>query len=373
MPYRCIFTGGGTGGHIYPALAILAEFRLRFPGAEVLYVGTSGLESRIVPASGTPFFEIGSVPHDRKRLLSVFSEFKSLAGAVARARRLIGEFRPDFILGTGGYVSAPSMFAGWLSGVPVFLHEQNAVPGLANRMLNAVARKTFVTYEESVRHLFRKGRAVVTGNPVRREIVSTDPEAAYEFFGFSPERPVVLVFGGSIGASSINAAFARALPALIKKYEGLQIVFITGERDFARYSEILREETARNKCLKLFSFLDKIYYALSIADVTVCRAGATTLAEITAAGKCAVLVPYPHATDNHQHRNAVALSSRGAALLIPDTELAASEALGAALDGLIADRGRIAEIAGNARKLGVLDAASRIVDEIAVALPEGRN
>jgi len=373
LPYRCVFTGGGTGGHIFPALAVLEEFRRRFADSEVLYVGTMGIESRIVPKRGIPFAEIGSVPHDRKKLLSIFPEISSMAGSIRKAGRLIRDFRPDFILGTGGYVSAPSMFAGWLNKIPLFLHEQNAVPGLANRMLNLLARKTFVTYEESVRHLFRQGRVIVTGNPVRREIVTVDRAEAYRFFDFSPEKTTILAFGGSIGAASINKAFASALPSLLNKYKGIQVVFITGEREFAHYSDVLKDEIAKNKCLKLFSFLDKMYYALSIADVTVCRAGATTLAEVTAAGKCTVLVPYPHATDNHQFKNAVALSARRAAFLITDSDLSATGALTENLERLIENGQEVAEVAGNAKKFGILNAAERIVDEITGSLLEGRN
>lgn len=373
MAYRCVFTGGGTGGHIYPALAVLNEFKKTYPDSEFLYVGTNGLESKIVPKNSIPFKEIPVKPHSRKSIFNIFTEIKSLVSAVIKAKKLLKEFKPDFVFGTGGYVSAPVTIAAYLLKIPVFLHEQNATPGLTNKLLNFVANKTFISYNIALKKFYRQANVIYTGNPVRSEIINTDRKDAYSFFNFEPDKTTILAFGGSIGAASINNAFSEVLKRLLAQFPQLQVIFITGERDFARYSEELKDILSLNNNLKLFSFLDKMYNAITIADIILCRAGATTIAEITAAGKCSVLIPYPYATDNHQFKNAEALRNNNAAFLIEDSKISDGNTLYELFYNLINDKSKIKSTACNAKKMGIPDAASRIVNEISSLFSGGRN
>lgn len=364
MSVRCIFTGGGTGGHVYPALAVIREFLKRRPDASVLYVGTGGIESRIVPQNGIAFKAIKASGHDRGSRLAVFGEAVRLWSAVGEAKAVIREFGPDFVFGTGGYVSAPSAIAARLCGVPVFLHEQNAAPGLANRLINTFAARTFVSYEASCGRFIFKDTVRLTGNPVRREIIEADAAEAYGFFGFDPSRKTILAFGGSIGASSINRAVASLIEEFAETMSGLQIIFITGERDYPSYKHLKDSKINKNNCLKLFPFLDKIYYALRVSDIVICRAGATTLSEITAGGRCCILVPYPHATDDHQFKNAMALKEKGAAFVIDDASLGVTGELKDTVIKLLGDESLVETTRRNALAMARPDAASLICDEI---------
>lgn len=364
MAIKCIFTGGGTGGHIYPALAVIKEFLKRRPDTQVLYVGTGGIESRIVPQNNIDFKMISVMGHSRKSFFSIFKETASLFRAVREAGRIISDFKPDFVFGTGGYVSAPAAIAAKIAGVPVYLHEQNAAPGLANRFINSFAKKTFTSYSAaSERFLFKKSVSL-TGNPVRREIIETSAADAYRFFEFDRSKKTILAFGGSIGASSINQAVASMIEELTAAGKDVQIIFITGERDYPQYKHLQESEINKNKCLKLFAFLDKIYYAFKISDIVICRAGATTLSEVTAGGKCSILVPYPYATDNHQYKNAMALVEKKAAFIIDDAALARGGELKDTVRKLINDEKLIEETGKNALSMAMPDAAAKICDEI---------
>lgn len=361
---KAIFTGGGTGGHIYPALALIKEFKKRRPDSEVLYVGTGGLESKIVPDNKIAFRQISVMGHKRGSFFSAFKEIYSLYRAVKEAKLIIKEFKPDFIMGTGGYVSMPSAIAAKLMGVKVFLHEQNAAPGLSNRFINLFAEKTFISYEAGASRFIRKSSLRLCGNPVRREIIEASSEESYNFFGFDPFKKTILIFGGSIGASSINSAAASLIEDLMSGRDDLQVIFITGERDYNNYKYLQEPKINKNNCLKLFPFLDKIYYAFKISDILICRAGATTLSEIMAGGKCSVLVPYPHATDNHQYKNAMALKEKSAAFIIDDGRLNVSKDLNEIVVRLLEDKNLVEQTGGNALKMAMPEAASLICGEI---------
>jgi UDP-N-acetylglucosamine--N-acetylmuramyl-(pentapeptide) pyrophosphoryl-undecaprenol N-acetylglucosamine transferase len=364
MAVKAIFSGGGTGGHIYPALALIKEFRKRRPDSEVLYVGTGGIESKIVPENKIAFRQLAVMGHKRGSFFSAFKEIFCLYRAVREAMRIIKEFKPDFVLGTGGYVSMPSSIAAKLMGVRVFLHEQNAAPGLSNRLINLFAEKTFTSYEAAASRFIFKSAVRLCGNPVRREIIETRSDESYEFFGFDPSKKTILIFGGSIGASSINRAAASLIKDLMAARDDLQVIFITGERDYNDYRYLQESEINKNKCLKLFPFLDKIYYAFKISDILICRAGATTLSEITAGGKCSVLVPYPYATDNHQYKNAMALKEKNAAFIIDDSRLNTGGELKEIIVRLLEDKNLVERTGENALKMAMPEAASLICDEI---------
>lgn len=359
---KAAFTGGGTGGHVYPALAIIKEFLKCHPNSEILYIGTSAIESKIIPSHNIPFHLIKTSSYDRKNKLSIFKNLFTTLKAIYDSIKILKKFKPHFLLGTGGYVSFPASVAAKLCGIPVFLHEQNIAVGLANKIINTFATKTFVSYENSINEFFIKKNIKVTGNPVRSEIFNTNLNEAYNFFNFSSDKKTILIFGGSKGASSINKTSAELIKELLNLDIKVQIIFITGEQEYEKYKYLIDLQNHKNN-LKLYPFLDKIYYALKISDIVICRAGATTLAEITACGCCSILIPYPYATDDHQFKNAMALFEKKAAFVIKDSELNINNLKDLVMK-LLTNEKLIKETKTNALSLAQPNAAQLICNEI---------
>jgi UDP-N-acetylglucosamine--N-acetylmuramyl-(pentapeptide) pyrophosphoryl-undecaprenol N-acetylglucosamine transferase len=343
---RMIVAGGGTGGHLFPGLAV-AEATASDRDS-VLFVGSAfGIEARIIPETRFPFRPISIRGLRGRGWRGALQLLVQLPAAIVRAWRIVAEFRSDVVLGVGGYASFPVVVAAWLRGVPSVLVEQNARPGWTNRVLSRLARRVCTTFPESAAH-FPRGRAVQTGNPVRA--LSAPPPA--EKSGFT-----LLVFGGSQGAHRINQALYDAAEALGREIPSLRILHQTGARDAPwlreRYAELgMRAE--------VHEFIDDMGAAYAAADLVLCRAGATTVAELTTLGKPAVLVPYPFAADDHQRANAAVLAERGAAVLVLDRELDGARLASVVIE-LAADRARLARMAEEARRLGVPDAAARVL------------
>lgn len=349
---RIVFAGGGTGGHVYPALAVAEELRRRRPAAEILFVGgRRGLENRLVPRAGFP---LRSLPLSGYQGASLPAKLlAATAAATGTFRCLLSMLarRPALVVGVGGYASVPGVLAGLAVRTRVMLMEQNHFPGAVNRRLAARADAVCVPSEAARSRL--GGVGLVTGNPVRE---------AFRTIGPPPggSRLSVLVFGGSRGARSINRAMADALPTLAAASPPPRIVHQTGTDDadavaraYARHPELADAEVA--------PFFDDMPRRMEAADLAVCRAGATTLAELAAAGRPAVLVPYPHAADDHQRHNAEAVRDAGAATMIRDADLT-GPALAEAILAAARDPGRRAAMARAARGLAVPDAAARIAD-----------
>jgi UDP-N-acetylglucosamine--N-acetylmuramyl-(pentapeptide) pyrophosphoryl-undecaprenol N-acetylglucosamine transferase len=333
---------------VIPALAIARELRERF-AAEVLFVGTArGLETRLVPAAGfdLSLIQVGAL--NRVGLATKIRTLTALPRAIAAASRILGEFRPDMVVGVGGYASGPAMLAAILRSLPTLVFEPNVVPGFANRVVAPMATMAAVHFEQTARY-FR--RAVVTGVPVRREFFQGP---AYS--GSDNRAPVLLVFGGSQGASALNRATIEALPALRQQIPGIHVIHQTGERD---YNQAQGAYLRSGISAELYPFIDKMPEAFARADLLVCRSGASTVAEVTAAGRPAIFVPFPKAADDHQLRNAEALVRAGAAELIVEAELT-SQRLGEKVGSLLRDRGRLAIMAQNARALAHPLAAEEI-------------
>jgi UDP-N-acetylglucosamine--N-acetylmuramyl-(pentapeptide) pyrophosphoryl-undecaprenol N-acetylglucosamine transferase len=344
---RMIVAGGGTGGHLFPGLAVAERVATEHDSA-VLFVGSSsGIEARVVPRTR---FEFRPIPIHGLRGRGWSGAWQlawQLPTAVARAWRIVGEFGAQVVLGVGGYASFPVVVAGWLRGVPVVLLEQNARPGLANRALGRLARHICTTFDEA-RSGFPAGKVVRTGNPVRALAVA---EAAPRD-GFA-----LLVFGGSQGARRINDAMCAAAGTLRGRIPGLRVVHQTGVSDLERVRQAYSEA---GLTAEVHSFIDDMGAAYGQADLVVCRAGATTVAELTALGKAAILVPYPFAADDHQRANAAVLADHGAGVLILDAELS-GERLAETVVGLASDRRQLAEMEKAARSLAVPDAVERVV------------
>lgn len=319
---RVLVAGGGTAGHIFPALA-LAQSLVDGHGADVAFAGTAGgLEARLVPAAGFSFTAVEARPLVRKVSMRAAAAPISALRSVARCRPLVDA--ADVVVGMGGYVSVPVLLAGVRARRPVVLHEQNAVPGLANRLLSRPARAVALSFAEAGRLLPRRARTVVTGNPVRAEIAAVRDsrdalasEAVGEL-GLEEDRRTVVVFGGSQGALHINRAAAGAL-RLIADRSDLQVVLLTGAGHIDEISRALPAE--RGLRVRLLPFLERMELAYAAADLIVSRAGATTIAEVAACGLPSLLIPYPYATGRHQEANARAFRLAGAASVLRDDEL----------------------------------------------------
>jgi UDP-N-acetylglucosamine--N-acetylmuramyl-(pentapeptide) pyrophosphoryl-undecaprenol N-acetylglucosamine transferase len=346
---RVILAGGGTGGHVIPAIAIAQELRLSLQ-AEVLFVGTAqGLESRLVPAAGFPLrcVQVGALK--RVSLATRLKTVGELPMAIYRAGEILQEFRAEVVIGVGGYASGPAMMAAALSGLPAIAFEPNVVPGFANRVVAPMVSIAAVHFAETARY-FR--RAQVTGVPVRQEFFRVKPIGNAD----DGRHPTLLVFGGSQGAAALNRVVTEALPALRGKLPGIHVVHQTGQRD---YNQAQAAYLQSGISAEVYPFIEQMPAAFGGADLIVCRSGASTVAEITAAGRPAIFVPFPNAADDHQRRNAEVLVQAGAALLLPESELT-SERLVDTVAALLRDRVRLTAMANAARRLSHPDAAGEI-------------
>ncbi|HWP59631.1 MAG TPA: undecaprenyldiphospho-muramoylpentapeptide beta-N-acetylglucosaminyltransferase [Candidatus Acidoferrales bacterium] len=347
---RVIMAGGGTGGHLFPGLAVARALKERNDMVEILFVGSArGIESRVLPRAGFPLETLPIRGLTGRGARGVAEALVGVPASVARALKIIRRFGPDFVLGLGGYASGPMLLAASLRRIPCAIMEQNLRPGLTNRLLGRCARRIFVAYEET-RAFFSSPRVIVSGNPVRWRELPQVPRS---------EKFTLFIFGGSAGAHKINLCALEALAALSDLAPAWRIIHQTGEADFAWVAQAYRKLSF---AAEVFPFIEKMDEAYAAADLIVCRAGATTIAELTAYGKPAVLVPYPFAAHDHQRWNAEALTRQGAAEMILDRELSGPR-LAETLRALYRDRDKIASMAAQARKLGKPEAADTIAEE----------
>lgn len=329
----------------------------------------AGVEARLVPEAGVRFFTLPARGYDRSRPWTLVTGAVEIAFSALRALGLLRRFKPDCVIGFGGYVSIPVGIAARLRHVPLVLAEQNSVPGLANRFLSRFADAVAVTYADSASRLARPERAVLTGNPVRPDVLTADAERGREMLGLPLQRPVLLVFGGSRGARHVNTA-TLALHDRLMSIPGLHVVHVAGRAEAATVLEALKdlpsEEPSR---YHVREYIDDMGSAIAAADLVVARAGASSIAEITAVGRAAVLVPYPYATDDHQSLNARAVADAGGAVVVSDTELDTDEYADAVI-GLICDPAARAEMAEASKALGRPDAAAHVA-RMAVSAAQG--
>lgn len=318
---RLILSGGGTGGHIYPALAIADEVKRVFPKAEILYVGTEkGMEKDIVSKAGYPFRAVDISGIDRSSMLKASRSLIKFPKSFFQAFSIIKEFKPDVVLGTGGYVSFPVVLAGTFFNCKTMIHEQNVFPGLANRNLASRVDYVFLTFEETKKYL--RGRNVkVTGLPVRQEIMEVKREKALHDLELE-DKFTLVAFGGSRGAMSINNAMLEVVQRY-KDDENIQIIWITGHTGYEEIKEKLKQniDDKMKLTLRLFPYMYNIEEALAVAHLAVCRAGASTLCELAILGLPAILIPYPYAAEGHQEKNARSLKEKKAAEMVIDEYL----------------------------------------------------
>ncbi|MBP6634167.1 MAG: undecaprenyldiphospho-muramoylpentapeptide beta-N-acetylglucosaminyltransferase [Kofleriaceae bacterium] len=352
---RLLVAGGGTGGHLFPGVAVAEELRARQPEAPVLFVGTSrGIEARVLPELGWDLALIEVSGLKTVGALGALRGLFRLPRALWQARRTLKAFKPDAVIGVGGYASGPVVLMARLRGIPTAVCEQNSIPGLTNKILGRLVRRVFVAFADSAR-FFKARKVVVAGNPVRRDLVArlSAPAPAAE-----PERPLaVLVSGGSLGAVAVNDLASQALIELARG-RALTIVHQTGQADADKIAARYRDAGV---AADVRPFIKDMAAEYLRADVIVARAGATTVAELAIAGKPAIFIPYPFAADNHQELNAREMAESGAALMFRQADLTPA-VLGDAVRGLLDDAPRRAAMAAAMRQLGKPGAAATVVD-----------
>ena len=361
---KVIFAGGGTAGHINPALAIAGYLKEKQPDTEILYIGNKGgMEERLVPNAGFEFASIHVSGFKRsfspKALKDNIQTVCRAISATSASKKIIKEFNPDICIGTGGYVSGPVLKAAHELGIPILIHEQNAFPGVANKMLSTKAEAVMLAIEDARKHMKEGCNFIVTGNPVRREILLADKAQSRKELGLD-ERPVVLSFGGSLGAQRVNEACAYII-ARSGKDGKYQHIHAYGQYGHWFPDLVKKMGTDISQCsnLDIREYIDNMPVCLAAADVVVCRAGAITISEIQAQGKPAVFIPSPNVAENHQYHNAMALVNKNAGELIEESELT-GELLAEKVDKIVSDKQKLAEYSENARKMAIIDANERI-------------
>ncbi|MCI1986004.1 MAG: undecaprenyldiphospho-muramoylpentapeptide beta-N-acetylglucosaminyltransferase [Lactobacillus sp.] len=351
---RVIVSGGGTGGHIYPALALLEQLKARGLLDEVLYIGTEkGLESRIVPKAGIPFATIELQGFKRKLTLENVKTVTVFLQGLGKAKKILRDFKPDVVVGTGGYVSGAILFEAARLHIPTVIHEQNSVAGVTNKFLARFVDKIGIVFPE-VAAAFPANKIATVGNPRAQQVADLKPNDRLADFGLDPKRRTLLIFGGSRGAPKINQAVQEALPAFGQA--DFQTLFVTGRRHFESVQSQLHGLPAN---VKVVPYVDDMPAILPDIALVIGRSGATSIAELTALGIPSILIPSPNVTHNHQMINAQSLGKAGAAVVIPETALTADFAT--TVVDLMQDDARLVEMTRAAKHLGVPDASDRLI------------
>jgi len=371
--YRIIISGGGTGGHLFPALSIANELKHRFSDADILFVGAENrMEMERVPVAGYRIAGLPAVGYNRKNPLKNIGVALRLLKCLRMAKKIIRDFKPDIAIGVGGYASGPTLWMASSLSIPILIQEQNSYAGMTNKILGKRASKICVAYRGMDR-FFPADRIVMTGNPVRKELETSceNDEESFNYFGLKPGRPVLLVVGGSLGARTINRAIGNGLTAL--QDAGIQVIWQTGKSNYElqRHPELdSGTNYGTDNGLWVNDFITRMDYAYSIADLVVSRAGAGTISELCLLKKPAILVPSPNVAEDHQTVNARALSDHHAAILIPDN-MAEEQLVRKAIE-LLNDRERLHDLSLKIAEFAQRDSAKRIVDE-AVRLMDIQN
>ncbi|MBP5365913.1 MAG: undecaprenyldiphospho-muramoylpentapeptide beta-N-acetylglucosaminyltransferase [Bacteroidales bacterium] len=366
---KVIISGGGTGGHIFPAISIANALKEADPTIEILFVGAKGkMEMEKVPAAG---YEIIGLPvagfhrkiNFRNICRNMLFPFRLIA-SMMKAGKIIRQFKPDAAVGVGGYASGPTLRKASGKGIPCLLQEQNSYPGVTNKILAKKAKRICVAYPDMER-FFDKDKIIMTGNPVRQSLLAeVDRNEAAEFFGLDPKKPVILVIGGSLGARSINEGLSASLDDL---NDGVQLLWQTGKIYFDNIKNIVGQRNQPN--IKAFDFIKRMDLAFGLADIVVSRAGASSISELALLGKPSILVPSPNVSEDHQTKNAMALVNKGAAMIIKDvdTRLILSESQKA-----LADKATLESLSANIKMFARPNAASDIAKEVFAIIEESK-
>ena len=357
-----LVSGGGTGGHIFPALSIANEVRRRHPEANILFVGAEGrMEMEKVPAAGYKIIGLPVSGFDRKHLLRNIKVVARLLKSMNMARNILKDFKPDIAIGVGGYASGPMLKEAQKQGIPTLLQEQNSYAGVTNKLLAAKADRICVAYE-GMERFFPQDKIVLTGNPVRRNLLEcgATPEQARQAMGVDPNRKTILIIGGSLGARTINNAIISGLQQIGEASYNVQVLWQTGKIYDRQCREALEASGVKN--VSQMAFISNMDMAYRAADLVVSRAGASSISELQLLGKPAILVPSPNVAEDHQTKNALALSTRDAAIMVTDAD--ASALLVDTMLKTVTDDALLTSLGDNVSKMALRDAAERIVDEV---------
>ena len=362
---KIIFAAGGTGGHINPALAVAGEVRRQYPDAKILFIGTAEkMEARLVPAAGYDFKTIQISGFNRVlNLNGIKQNIKTLSHLLkssSQAKKIIREFEPDVVIGFGGYVSGPVVRAAAKLGIPTAIHEQNAFPGVTNKTLAKMVDAVMLTAEQAAQYMQPKNPVIVTGLPVRGELLEADRDVSRAELGLD-EKPLILSMGGSLGAKAINEAM---LEVISNRWQANNCTFMhaTG-KDCKDFPERLAKKNVdlNAKNIIVRDYINDMHRCLAAADLVICRAGASSLSEFQALGKPSILIPYPFATENHQFHNAKALADKGAAIVIEEKDLTSAKLM-QQIDTLLESPGKLDSRGRAAKSMAVTDSQVRIVE-----------
>ena len=363
---KYIISGGGTGGHIFPAISIANAIKKRDKDADILFVGAIGrMEMDRVPAAGYPIEGLPVRGFDRKNMLKNIGVLMDFFKSTRKAQQIIKKFNPDIAIGVGGYASAPTLKAASKFGVPTLLQEQNSYAGVTNKMLASKAEKICVAYR-GMEKFFPSEKIVLTGNPVRQDLfeIPSKAEEAYTFFNFNPNKKTLLIVGGSLGARTINQSITAGLEALSK--EDIQVIWQTGK--FYIGEAMKAAQSFLSEKLLVTDFVSRMDYAYSVADLVISRAGASSISELCLLNKPVILVPSPNVAEDHQTQNALALVNRNAAVMIRDAD-AVQDLVPKALE-MIKNDTLLEELANNIGTLAEKSSADRIADEVFRIIPQ---
>ena len=358
--YKVIISGGGTGGHIFPAISIANTLKKRFPDIDLLFVGAEDrMEMSKVPAAGYPIVGLPVKGFDRAHLFKNIEVVRCLLKSLSRAKKTLRDFRPDIAVGVGGYASGPTLWMASSLGIPTLIQEQNSYAGVTNKLLAKKAGRICVAYE-GMEKFFPKEKIVITGNPVRQDLeeASGKREEALRFFGLSPEKKTLLVVGGSLGARTINHSIQGDLDKLFAS--GIQVIWQTGR--YYQEEALTHLKAYRGMAIWCSDFITRMDYAYAASDLVISRAGAGSISELCILKKPVILVPSPNVAEDHQTKNAMALVNQNAALMIKDNE--AKEKLVDTALSLIQDDARLVSLSENIHKMAHFHSAEQIVDEI---------
>ncbi len=367
---RVIFAGGGTGGHINPAISIADYAKSRDKNFEALFIGTkSGMETKLVPKAGYNLEFIDIAGFDRKHLLKNVSVAAKLIKADSDCKKIIKSFKPDCIVCTGGYVSGPVAIAAKKTHTPALIHEQNVYPGLTVRGAEKYVSYVAVSFEETINQMSAKEKCVVTGNPIRGEILAADYKEARKKLGV--KKPFVLVFGGSLGADKINDTVVGMLDKIVKEKK-IEFLFGTGDRNYEKVSQAIADKgITLNDNVRVVPYIDNMADCMAAADLVIARSGAITVSEIAALGKPSILIPSPNVVRNHQEQNAREFEREGAAAVITEPDLT-SDVLYDKMTSMVGDKKALKAMSENLKKLAVTDALERIYDLMLKMTEENR-
>ncbi len=366
---KILISCGGTGGHIYPGIAVANEMKYRYPECEILFVGSLSpyaIENKIVPDNGYELTGIRVEPFES--FFSKWRKFKNavgLFGSVAQSMKIISKFKPDIVIGTGGFVCGPVVLAGKLKGLPTLIAEQNVIPGKTNKILSSMVDKVCVAFEDSIKNMAKPEKCVYTGNPLRREFNFYNRENSRQLLNLGENDKMLLIFGGSLGALSLNNAIVKAISDITDD-NSVKVYFVTGNDNYDTVTKQLEDagvDISKNSNINVFAYTNEMPKLMSAADLVVCRSGASTISEINRIGIAAIYVPLKHAANDHQRKNAMANVNQNAAYIAEDDENL-DKNLTEKIKYLLSNDSLRQTMAANSAKMGKNNAAETICDLI---------